>query len=429
MTKFSEHDKSKYWDYQKNNKKPKDVTYESKDKFWFKCDKCPHSFEISIKEVVAGKWCKYCSNGVWNKLCIQEDCNYCYNRSFASHEKSVYWSKDNDTNPRNVFRSVAKKYLFNCECAHTILISLNKITSHNCWCAYCSNSKLCDDENCKTCFEKSFASNEKSKYWSKQNDINPRQVFKSAGKKYLFNCECGHNFIAIINNINNGRWCAYCSNNKLCDDDNCKICFEKSFASHEKVKYFNTEKNDIIPRMLFKGSDKVCWFICENGHEFCNRIQRITYEYNMWCQVCPRKSETKLYEWLKKCYPEIVYQARFDWCKNIRNLSFDFYIPSKNILIELDGDQHFKDVKYWDSNYKEVQQRDAIKLIEAIKNNMYVIHIYQPDVLYDKLNWKAILYYLIEYKSSDYFLSTISSDPKIYENYICEGISKLACDD
>jgi hypothetical protein len=53
----------------------------------------------------------------------------------------------------------------------------------------CNSKRLCEKENCKSCFEKSFASNEKSKYWSEKNgDIKPRQVFKSANIKYWFDC-------------------------------------------------------------------------------------------------------------------------------------------------------------------------------------------------------------------------------------------------
>jgi len=37
-------------------------------------------------------------------------------------------------------------------------------------------------------FERSFASHPKSKYWSDKNDVLPRNVFKSARKKYKFNC-------------------------------------------------------------------------------------------------------------------------------------------------------------------------------------------------------------------------------------------------
>ena len=45
----------------------------------------------------------------------------------------------------------------------------------------CSSSsrKLCNSEGCKNCFKKSFASHEKSKFWSNKNgNIKPINVFK-----------------------------------------------------------------------------------------------------------------------------------------------------------------------------------------------------------------------------------------------------------
>ena len=45
----------------------------------------------------------YCPNSNRIKLCSDDDCQICFNKSFASHEKSKYWSDDNITIPRLVF--------------------------------------------------------------------------------------------------------------------------------------------------------------------------------------------------------------------------------------------------------------------------------------------------------------------------------------
>lgn len=44
------------------------------------------------------------------------------------------------------------------------------------------NHIFCNNNKCKICFKKSFASQPKSKYWSKENNITPRQIRKSSGK-------------------------------------------------------------------------------------------------------------------------------------------------------------------------------------------------------------------------------------------------------
>jgi very-short-patch-repair endonuclease len=60
----------------------------------------------------------------------------------------------------------------------------------------------------------SFASHEKSKYWSEKNSIvKPRQVFKHSGNKYWFNCKYGHEFESVLSNITSlDRGCPICVN-------------------------------------------------------------------------------------------------------------------------------------------------------------------------------------------------------------------------
>jgi hypothetical protein len=79
-------------------------------------------------------------------------------------------------------------------------------------------------------FEKSFASHEKAKYWSDKNLLKPNEVFKSTGKKYIFNCNiCNHEFSNSLNSIStNNHWCSYCANQKLCNKEDCNKCFDKS---------------------------------------------------------------------------------------------------------------------------------------------------------------------------------------------------------
>ena len=55
--------------------------------------------------------------------------------------------------------------------------------------------KLCEKKDCNFCFEMSFASSDKAKYWSIKNKEKPRQIFKSTDNKFIFDCfECKHEF-------------------------------------------------------------------------------------------------------------------------------------------------------------------------------------------------------------------------------------------
>ena len=93
-------------------------------------------------------------------------------------------------------------------------------------------------------FEKSFASfddQEKLSCWSKKNILKPEQVSKGSSKNYIFDCKkCKHEFSARLSKVsgNTRRWCNYCGNKKLCEDINCKICYEKSFQYVLDIKKF-----------------------------------------------------------------------------------------------------------------------------------------------------------------------------------------------
>ena len=292
---FASHEKAKYWSEKNGKVKPKDVYKGSCKKYWFDCDKCPHSFDSSLSNVTGnGRWCPYCAVPS-KKLCETLDCNNCFTRTFASHEKSKYWSdKNGDVKPWDVFKSSSKKYWFDChKCKHSFNSVLSSI-SNGVWCPYCAIpvKQLCDKSTCDFCFTKSFASHENAKYWSDKNgDVNPRDVFKSSNKKYWFHCDtCKHSFYSALSNVTAGYWCPYCSHTKLCEKQECIHCFDKSFASHEKAKCWSEKNGHDKPRDIFNRSGTKYWFNCDTcKHSFYSALSNVTAGY--WCPYC---SHTKL---------------------------------------------------------------------------------------------------------------------------------------
>ena len=62
-------------------------------------------------------------------------------------------------------------------------------------------------------------------------------------------------------------------------------------------------------------------------------------------------TEKIVYNWLKEEFKnkKIISQAKFEWCKNKKEnyLPYDIYIEEENLIIEIDGPQHFKQIKDW----------------------------------------------------------------------------------
>jgi very-short-patch-repair endonuclease len=213
---FELNPKSIYWDYSKNgNEIPRNVFNSSGKKYWFHCNICYHSFEITLSHINEGKWCSFC-NG--NNLCEKDTCEYCFQKSFASNEKSNCWISEMNEGliPRQVCKMSGKKCWFQCDnCPHKFNKVLSDVSGGH-WCKYCclGSYDFCEIENCKHCFQKSFASHPRSKNWSNKNTISPNEITIYTKHPYWFDCDdCKNPFYAIIGNITRlNSWCPVCKN-------------------------------------------------------------------------------------------------------------------------------------------------------------------------------------------------------------------------
>lgn len=228
--------------------------------------------------------------GNYRKLCRNDDCQLCQNRSFASSDKAKFFSDKNGINPRYLCKSSAKKYIFNCDkCNHEFEIALSKVLQGK-WCSYCSNRRLCDNDDCNICFNKSFASSHRAQYWSKKNSKKPREVFKSSGELCIFDCDkCEHEFSIEPYQITgpDNIWCPFCANRRLCHGD-CTYCYNKTFATSDKAKFWSP-KNKKKPCEVFKNTHEIFIFDCTIcKHEFTSSLDNIT-SLGRWCPFCSNK--------------------------------------------------------------------------------------------------------------------------------------------
>lgn len=76
------------------------------------------------------------------------------------------------------------------------------------------------------------------------------------------------------------------------------------------------------------------------------------------------------------------------------NYRYDFYVPSKRVMIEFDGEQHFQQVAKYQPSYedfKNQQKRDVIKTRLAISKGFRIIRLTyttldaNADIILDRL--------------------------------------------
>ena len=97
-----------------------------------------------------------------------------------------------------------------------------------------SEQSIKDDETTMVFQPKTQNGKLKVDCWSDKNGtLTPRDVSKKSKKKCWFLCDiCSHQFcrtIAAVTKYN--RWCPYCDEDEVCGDDDCEICYNRSFAS------------------------------------------------------------------------------------------------------------------------------------------------------------------------------------------------------
>ena len=196
-------------------------------------------------------------------------------------------------------------------------------------------------------------------------------------------------------------------------------CYGRSFASSDKAKYWS-KINKPQPRMVFKCSDKEYYFDCNECKKTFKKVLK-NINQDSWCPYCKRKSERIFLNWLEKFKNGIIYRAKFDWCENKltgRILPFDFYIKDFDLIIEIDGEQHFENVSNWKSP-EITQQTDIYKMKLALEKGISVLRINRM-ILYSKnINWEIIVSkYLLKYNDPSIFYIGIGNEYNVYKNLL-----------
>ena len=101
---------------------------------------------------------------------------------------------------------------------------------------------------------------------------------------------------------------------------------------------------------------------------------------------CPKCSEShgekQITAWLRQRDIRNIPQKKFDDCRDINVLPFDFYIPELNICIEYQGEQHYHPVNFGGisdeeayDNFLKTQRHDEIKRNYCMANDIKLIYI------------------------------------------------------
>lgn len=140
------------------------------------------------------------------------------------------------------------------------------------------------------------------------------------------------------------------------------------------------DENDVNLKILsIEKVGKRCNFVavCYCGNKFEARVNSLLSCGKTRCASCTAKEskfELLTRNWLEENNIIFEQEVRFDDCRNIKPLPFDFKIEKDGeiILIEVDGFQH-----YYENQYTSKERLETQKKIDEIKTNYCKNHNYK----------------------------------------------------
>lgn len=197
------------------------------------------------------------------------------------------------------------------------------------------------------------------------NTVEVIDVYKGNKMPIKHKClKCGYVWNTTPRSILQGSKCPKCSGNH-------------SYTQEEYVQKVKEINPNIEVLDIYKGSHiKIKHKCLIDG--FVWSITPTDVLSGKGCPHCKKsKGEEIISNYLSANNVSYLTQYRFDDCKNILYLPFDFYLPNYNMCIEYDGEQHYKPIEYFGGEEKFIiqKQNDNIKTQYCQENNIKLLRI------------------------------------------------------
>ena len=138
----------------------------------------------------------------------------------------------------------------------------------------------------------------------------------------------------------------------------------------------------------YKGAKTKIEIICSK-HGIFKQLPTVHINAKSGCPICNEsKGEKAIARYLDNKNIQYIKEYKFNNCRNIKPLPFDFYLHERNILIEYDGKQHYENVKHFGGKeaFKQRKINDAIKTKYCIDNNIKLIRIRYDDNIIEMIS-------------------------------------------
>ena len=373
------------WDYMLNGLSPKEIAYASNKKYYFKCPRGIHKSEL-----------KQINNLIKRKKII---CNQCESFGqwlidiYGKDALERYWDYEKNTkNPFEISKCSREKVWIFCQ----------KNSQHNSYeitcakfyndrrCPYCASKRILPEDSFGQILVDEYESLEIIWDYEKNGDLNPFSLAKQSNKKVWLFCQekeyhgsykvkCEHHY--------SGARCPYCCNHhgKVHPKDSFGQKLIDDYGKNAIERLWSRKNGDLDPFTLSPYSEKKVWMICQKNEEHKDyEIKCHHFTNGNRCKVCNEsKGERKIREILNTYNINFIPQKEFlglvgtsEW----KPLSYDFYIPSLNLLIEYQGQYHDGTAKnQTKEQFLNQQEHDRRKKEYAKLHNIKLLEIWYWD--------------------------------------------------
>jgi hypothetical protein len=262
------------------------------------------------------------------------------------------------------------------ECDEVFNSCWNAIGSQSQGCPYCSGRET----NLSNCLATKRPELAVEWHPIKNGDLTPYDITASSGKDVWWECKEKHEWCVSPNQRNKSN-CPYCSGRYATEKNN--LLVDNPILCEE----WNYKKNGKNPDEYTPNSYQKVWWKCKKcGYEWPAVIANRNNN-NTQCPICSQsKGEDKIKEWLSVNTVDHVPQKTFDGLIGLGNgnLSYDFYLPVYNLLIEYQGEFHDGTASIQTKEgFKIQQEHDKRKKEYAQNNNINLLEIWYWD--FDKI--------------------------------------------
>ena len=159
----------------------------------------------------------------------------------------------------------------------------------------------------------------------------------------------------------------------------CTIC-ENKMKNIEIVKELMEQEDYKVLSNIYKNNRTKLEVKCPKGHIY--KTTWHDFSGGCRCPICGNnyKGEIKIKEVLEDKNIDFIPQYRFNDCRDIQPLPFDFYIPSLNICVEYDGEGHYEPIDFKGNGKAQEEfeirvKHDQIKDKYCLDNNIKLIRV------------------------------------------------------